>query len=191
MEWHCVGTACALGNPHHLPVLWAQFPRGREEHSFLLHKGLPARNLSLIPPLPAPLAVQPAEHADVQIQPGMQSCLEGIFNQVCSRVMAIGLTGAWASFSVISWQAGPGTAWHMHCARSTVGRHAAPSPAPTCQDITRTSCAAAGGGNLQHTPASQGACCHYSKELKQQCFLQGCCLSPNSQGTSLNCCLCF
>lgn len=107
MEWHYLCTACAVVNPHHQSVLWPPFPSWREEYSFSLHEGLSVSgNLSLIPPLPAPLAVRPAEYADVQIQPGTQSGPESIFKAVCSKVMAVGLTGIWASFSAISWQAG-------------------------------------------------------------------------------------
>lgn len=107
VEWHYLCTAHALVNPHHQSMLWPPFSSWREEHSFLLHKGLSVSgNLSLIPSLPAPLAVQSAGQADVQIQPEPQSCPEGIVKAVSSKVVVVGLTGIWTSFLVISWQAG-------------------------------------------------------------------------------------
>lgn len=140
----------------------APFPSWREQHSFLLHKELSVSgNLSFIPPLPAPLAVQPAEHAEVQIQPGMQSCLEGIFKQYVAKSWQ----WDWQESGFLSWSSG--TSWCMHTeARRTVGRPAALSPHRGhhiyCMWCWRKKPSA--------DTSFQEACCHCNKEFKQQCF---------------------
>lgn len=150
------------------PCSGLHFPAGGKSIPFYFTRGLSVSgNLSLIPPLPAALAVQPAEQADVQIQPGMQSCPEGIFKAVCSKVVAVRQAGISASFLVI-WQAGPPPGAYT-LRPGAVGGPAAPSPALICQDITRAAYDAE-GRNFQQTPASRRLAASTARRWSSKAF---------------------
>lgn len=117
------------------------FPSWRKEHSFLPHKGVSVSgSLSLISHLPvssrclsAALAVQPAEHADVWVGPGMQSCPGAIFHIVCNKVVGDRQESRLPSQSSPCRQNHTTQCTHAE-GKSTVGRPAARSSAPISQD---------------------------------------------------------